>query len=214
MIKKNLKTLIITSIVILLPIIAGLILWHSLPDPMPAHWNTAGEVDGWVPKWVFVTVIPLCLMALQWIGALVSSADPKQKNITNKSMSLGLWIMPVLSIFMNTMVYLIALGYKISVEVIVPAFMGMLLVFIGNYLPKCKQTYTIGIKLPWTLEDEENWNKTHRMAGKLWVVCGLVIIALAFLECLWAMIAVFALMVMAPTIYSYALSKKDTKIEA
>ena len=67
--------------------------------------------------------------------------------------------------------------------------MGLVLVIVGNYLPKCHQSYTVGIKLPWTLNNEENWAKTHRLAGKVWVVCGLAVIVAGFLKFFPVMIA-------------------------
>ena len=209
MIKKNLKTLIATSIITLLPIIAGLILWSSLPDQMPMHWNAAGEVDGFAPKWVAVFLSPVIMLAVQWLCALVTSMDPKQKNIADKPMTLVLWIIPLLTLLLSTLMYLVAMGYQISVETIVPGFMGIVLALIGNYLPKCKQTYTLGIKLPWTLADEENWNKTHRLAGKLWTIGGIVIAVLAFFNCLLVEIGILVIMVFVPTVYSYLLYKKS-----
>ena len=80
MIKKNLKTLIITSIVILLPILAGVILWNQLPDPMPSHWNAAGEIDGWSNKPFTIFGLPLILLAAQWLCTLGTAADPKKNN--------------------------------------------------------------------------------------------------------------------------------------
>jgi uncharacterized membrane protein len=109
------------------------------------------------------------------------------------------------------MVYATALGHKVSVEIIMPLFMGALFVIIGNYMPKCKQSYTMGIKLPWTLDDEENWNKTHRMAGFLWVTGGVVIMATAITGALWISFVLFVPMVAVPVVYSYLLYKNKNK---
>ena len=109
------------------------------------------------------------------------------------------------------MVFATALGHKVDVEIIMPLFMGALFVIIGNYMPKCKQSYTMGIKLPWTLNDEENWNKTHRMAGFLWVIGGVIIMASAFLGSFWLFFVVLIPMVVVPFVYSYTLYKKKTK---
>ena len=79
---------------------------------------------------------------------------------------------------------------------------------MGNYLPKCQQNYTIGIKIPWTLNSEENWNRTHRFAGRLWVVCGLALMLTGFFGGFWIFFAVVLLMVLAPLAYSYALHRK------
>ena len=208
MIKKNLKVLIITSIIILLPILAGIALWDQLPDPMPTHWNAAGEVDGWSSKPFAVFGLPWILVAAQWLCMLGTAADPKKKNHPDKIIHLVLWIIPVLSVVMHTVVYLIALGYGVRMEVVMPILIGLILTIIGNYLPKCKQNYTIGIKIPWTLNNEENWNKTHRFAGFLWTFCGIAIMITGVVGGLWILLPIFILMVFAPVIYSYLLHRK------
>ena len=208
MIKKNLKVLMITSIIILLPILAGIGLWNQLPDPMPSHWNAAGEVDGWSSKPFTVFGLPLILLAAQWLCTLGTGADPKKKNHSDKMIHLVLWIIPVLSVVMHTFVYLIALGYGVRMEVVMPVFMGLIFAIIGNYLPKCKQNYTIGIKIPWTLNNEENWNKTHRFAGWLWTFCGLAIMLTGFFGGFWVFLPITLLMVIAPFVYSYMLHRK------
>ena len=185
MIKKNLPKLIITSIITLIPIIIGIILWDKMPEQVPVHWNINGEVDGFATKTQAVFIMPLVLVAVHWICVLGTNLDPKKQNISDKVFTLVLWIIPVLSLLCNSFVYATALGHNVNVEVIMPLFMGALFVIIGNYLPKCKQSYTMGIKLPWTLDDEENWNKTHRLAGFLWVVGGVVIMASAITGVFW-----------------------------
>jgi len=87
----------------------------------------------------------------------------------------------------------------------------VLFIVIGNYMPKCRQNYTMGIKLPWTLNDEENWNKTHRLAGKIWVAGGILIVISALLQCFWICFAVFAVMLFVPFVYSWRLYSKKTK---
>ena len=211
MIKKNLPKLIITSLIILIPIVIGLILWDKLPDQVPVHWNMSGEVDDYATKTQAVFLMPLVLVAFQWICVLGTSLDPKKQNINDKMFTLVLWIIPIISLLCNSMVYATVLGHKVSVEIIMPLFMGALFIVIGNYLPKCKQSYTMGIKLPWTLDDEENWNKTHRMAGFLWVIGGIIVMATAFLGAFWLFFVVLIPMVIVPTVYSYLLYKKSKK---
>ena len=195
----------------LFPIVVGLILWDKLPDQVPLHWNAQGEVDGYGTKFQAVFLMPLVLVAAHWICFLGTTLDPKKQNISDKTFTLVLWIIPVISLLCNSMVFATALGHKVSVEIIMPLFMGALFVVIGNYFPKCKQSYTMGIKLPWTLNDEENWNKTHRMAGFLWVIGGVIIMATAFLGVFWRFFVVLILMVIIPTVYSYLLYKKRMK---
>lgn len=211
---NNKKMLFITSAVILLPILGGVLLWDKLPAEIPYHWGVNGQVDGWTTKPMAVFLMPLLMLAMQWLCFFASAWDPKEKNISKKMLSLVLWIIPVLNILLNVMVYLAALERRVDVSVIIPLFMGVLFIIIGNYLPKCKQSYTMGIKLPWTLHDEENWNATHRLGGKLWVVGGL----LTMLTCLLPPVAAFIVMmvimlvmVVIPTVYSYRLYKKRQK---
>ena len=208
MIKKNLKVLIITSIVILLPILAGLILWNQLPEQIPTHWNAAGEIDGWSSKPFAVFGLPAIMLAAQWLCVLGTAADPKKEAHSQKVLHLVFWICPVISMLLFTLTYIAALGGQVRTEVIMPIFVGLVLAIVGNYLPKCKQNYTIGIKIPWTLNNEENWNKTHRFAGWLWTVCGIIIMLTGFFGGFWIFFIIVLLMVLAPILYSYILHRK------
>ena len=213
MLKKYKNTLIVTSLVALIPIVIGLLLWNKLPDQVPFHWDINGNVDNWASKSVAVFAMPAFMLVMQWVCVFASTADPKSANYNRKSFQLVLWICPILSIVLNTLVYCTALGHSLPIETIIPMLMGVLFIVLGNLLPKMKQTYTMGIKLPWTLNNEENWNKTHRFAGKLWVAGGVITMATAFLGSFWIFIGILAVMCIIPTIYSYRLFKKQTENE-
>ena len=101
-----------------------------------------------------------------------------------------------------------AFEIPLSIENIMPLFFGALFVIVGNYMPKCKQNYSIGIKLPWTLNDEENWNRTHRLAGKLWVAGGFLEMMTAFFGGFILFFIISIAMIIIPTVYSYVLYKK------
>ena len=208
MIKKNLKILIITSVIILLPMVAGLILWNQLPNKIPFHWNAAGEVDGWASKPVAVFVPSAVMLALQWLCMLVTFADPKKQNHPEKVKVLVLWLIPIITFFISALMYVSALGVSVRVETLMPILLGLVFVAIGNYMPKCKQNYTIGIKIPWTLASEENWNRTHRLAGWVWVGGGIVMMLAGFFNAFWVTMVVVAIMTLVPVIYSYILHRK------
>ena len=214
MIKRYKGKLILASIVILLPVIAGLILWTKLPDELPVHWNIRGEIDGWGSKSLLVFGLPFFLLIIQWVGILATAADPKKQNHTEKILGLALWICPVLSLMLSIISYGTALGIAFKVDKIMLIMMGIMFIVIGNYMPKCKQNYTIGIKLPWTLNDEENWNRTHRISGKLWFVAGIVLAFCVLLPTnIMAVVVVgcFIVAILVPTVYSYCLHRKKTK---
>ena len=208
MMKKNLKLMILTSAVILLPILAGVILWPQLPEQLPFHWNISGEVDDWVSKPVAVFGMPALLLVLHWFAMLVTSADPKKAQQSPKMLQLVFWLVPLLSVLISAAIYFSALGNDVPVERFLPVFLGMLFAIIGNYLPKCKQSYTIGIKLPWTLHSEANWNKTHRLAGFLWVLGGFAMMITGFFGSFWVLLPIALGMTLVPTGYSYLLHRK------
>ena len=208
MIKKHLKLMLITSIVILLPILAGVMLWEHLPPQMPFHWNAAGDVDGWASKPVAVFGMPLLMLALHWIAMVITSADPKKAKQSEKVTQMIFWLIPLVTVLLTTFIYTFSLGTALPIQRVVPVFLGLLFVIIGNYLPKCKQSYTIGIKLPWTLHSEENWNKTHRLAGWLWVVCGLGMMVSGFAGGFLLLLPLSLVMVLVPVGYSFLLYRK------
>lgn len=210
MLKKNLKTIIITSIITILPIFAGLIMWNKLPDKLPTHWNFSGEIDGWSSKPFAIFFIPLFMLAMHLICTVATSMDPKNDGVNSKIFTLVLWICPILSLLCMTATYVAGFGREVNIGLFAPLIMGIVFLFIGNYLPKCKQNYTIGIKIPWTLNDEDNWNKTHRFAGFVWTVCSFVVMSGAFFKkaVVFTTFVPIAVMVFAPMIYSYIYYRK------
>lgn len=208
MIKKNLKTMIITSIIILTPIVAGLLLWNQLPAEMATHFGSDGEPDGWSSKEFAVIGLPLFLLAVHWFCAAFTGVDPKKENISNKMMTLVLWICPVIAIVGDGSMYLYALNNSINTTIIGVILVGCLLLVLGNYMPKMKQSYTLGIKLPWTLNSEENWNRTHRLAGWITMLAGVIVLIGGFTEQFWTVFVAIALVAIVPAIYSYVLYKK------
>lgn len=208
MIKKYLKTLVITSIITLLPIIFGIIYWDVLPDEIATHFGANGTPDGFSSKAFVVFGMPFIMLGFHLFCFFATNLDPKKKNISDTMMKLVLWIIPCLTVLVTALSYSHALGKAVNTGFWIMMFMGVISILIGNYLPKCKQSYTMGIKLPWTLSSEENWNRTHRLAGKLWVGAGALMMLTAYFGNVFVMLAIVLLMVIAPTVYSFVLYKK------
>ncbi|MBP3678008.1 MAG: SdpI family protein [Agathobacter sp.] len=206
--KKNLKTMIITSIIILAPIVVGLLLWDKLPAEMATHFGENGEPNGWSSKEFAVFGMPLFLLAVHWFCAFFAGVDPKKENISNKMMTLVLWICPVVAIFGCGSTYMYALDNSINTTIMGVLLVGCMFLVVGNYMPKVKQSYTLGIKLPWTLNSEENWNRTHRFAGGIWMAAGVLVIIGGFAEVFWVVLVAIVVAVLVPTVYSYMLYKK------
>lgn len=209
MIRKNLKTMIITSAIILFPIIFGVSLWNELPEKIATHWGPDGNADGWSSKPFAVFFMPIILLALHWVCVFITSLDPKKQNIDGKPLKLVLWIVPIISLFLGVMMYGQFVGKGINVAFISILFFGVFFIVIGSLLPKCKQNYTVGIKIPWTLDSEENWNKTHRFAGKVWMIGGVVLILTSLFKNFILFFIIVILMTVIPLIYSYLYYKKQ-----
>ncbi|EGE54990.1 SdpI family protein [Streptococcus parauberis] len=204
----NKKRLLITSLVVIFPIVIGLLLWKQLPDQVPTHFDFSGKVNDYSSKSFAVFFLPLFLLAIHLIVVWMVSRDPKSARL-GKMAALVYWIIPVISIIVQSMIFLAAVGPDHSMTLNVNVFMGPLFLVLGNYLPKIRQNYTVGIRVPWTLNNENNWNKTHRMAGKVWVIGGLLLFILGLLNIANGFVfgITLTLMFVVPIIYSYRLYK-------
>ena len=214
--KRNIME-VVTVLLTLCPILIGLLLWNRLPAQIPTHWGINGQIDGWSSRKSAVFAMPFIMACGQIIMLAAIYVDPRKKNIHKKPMTVGLWIIPVLSLVLNSAIYAIALGMKISMTTIIVFVLAILWIILGNYMPKLQQNYTIGIKVSWALNSEENWNRTHRMAGKVLVATGIIL----FLEGIlllggvigenvsyYLMIAFILISVIVPCCYSYWLFRK------
>ena len=205
MLKRNKGTIILTACITALPMLLGLVLWSCLPETIATHFDVHGTPDGWSSKAVAVFGIPAFLVAAHLLCAFGTMMDPKRKNIQDKMYKLVLWIIPMISLLVCGSTYLFALGYEVDIARITGILVGVMFIIIGNYLPKCRQSYTMGIKLPWPLNDEENWNATHRFGGWLWMIGGAAFLAVTAMDSMSTMftLVIIAAMVLLPTAYSY-----------
>lgn len=211
MIKNHKWKAIISSVVILLPMLFGLIMWDRLPATMVSHWGGDGVADGTASKGFMVFGLPLILLALQWLMLLAESALQKNNAQNHKIVTLQYWIVPVISLVVHVFIYSTALEKEWNLFAWIPVLIGILFIYIGNYLPKTTRNRTMGIKLRWTMGNDENWQKTHRLGGKLWFWGGIVMLASALLPIkvtIGVMVAMIVVGVAVPTAYSYSIYKK------
>lgn len=214
MIKKNKWQLIISSVIILLPIVVGLLIWNYLPDQIVTHWSTDSELDGWSGRTFAIFGLPIIIFVVHWICVFFTARDPKNKDQSSKVFKMVLWLLPITSLIVCGHTYAIALGNDIRIDIMVRVLLGLIFVILGNYMPKCKQNHTIGVKVIWALRNEENWNKTHRFTGGLWVLGGVLLLATMFLPMeifMNVFIPLILVMAFVPMIYSYAYYRKQLK---
>ena len=210
--KKNILKAIISSIVILLPIIFGIIFWDSLPDTITTHFGADGTPDGASSKAFAVFALPLIMLALHWVCVITTLLTNRKRQQSDKVYTLLFFIMPMISIFVSALIYATAFNFDLHLGSILSILFGLMFVVMGNYMPKITRNRTMGIKIKWTLASDENWAATHRVAGRVWFFGGFVVMLGAFLPVDALMIAslpAILLLVLIPTVYSYVFYKKQ-----
>ena len=214
MLKRNKGKLIVSSILILLPILFGALVWEKLPESMPIHWGADGKADGFSSPLVAVILLPLLLHALHWIGLWITAKDNGKNNQSEKVTGMIYWILPLISLLACGMMYAAAFGYTVHMGTYIVLLIGVVFIIIGNYMPKCRPNRTIGIKIKWTLANEENWERTHRLAGKVWVIAGVLCLPAALLPVTvfpYTMVSLLFVSVIVPFVYSYCLYRKHLR---
>ncbi len=173
----KLKKEIPLLLIVLIPFLYLAYIWDSLPETIPTHWNYKGEIDDWGKKSTIILITFLLPGLTYIIFSLVPLIDPKKKiqAMGNKFHNLKF----LLVLFMSALAIFIIYSIK-EQSITNPSFIilaiGLLYMLLGNYMKTIKANYFIGIRTPWTLENENVWKNTHELAGKLWFIGGLAIV--------------------------------------
>jgi uncharacterized membrane protein len=195
----------------LMPFLYLAYIWNNLPEKVPMHWNAAGEIDRFGDKKELVLMLIMLIGINYFIFLIIPAIDPKRKlqKMGNKLKSLRL----VLTVFMSVLAIFILYStqQKSSNPELIFVIVGLLFAFLGNYFKTIKPNYFIGIKTPWTLENEDVWKNTHVLAGKMWVIGGLLM-ALTFVLPksiqIYVFLGITAVITIIPVIYSYLEFRK------
>ncbi|OSZ81988.1 hypothetical protein CAP35_01590 [Chitinophagaceae bacterium IBVUCB1] len=214
---------VIIGTIILLPLAYIAYMWNDMPATMPLHYNIHGEVDRVGNKNEFLTgvlIITIVNLLTYLLISNIHKIDPKrvkaEQSATFDKLATGV------SLFLTAINIIIIAdgmsgGKSVADKAIIP-LVGLLLAFVGNYMHNLKPNYFAGIRLPWTLSDENNWKQTHRVASHLWVAGGISIsIASLTLKPVLAgsiLIAVVVCIVAIPVWYSYSLFKKSKQAKS
>lgn len=203
------KNSIISLIVcILIVIIFNALFYNKMPAELPTHWNFQGQVDKYSSKFDAMVMTPGFLTIMNLFLCFMLDNDPKNEGQNNFLMIIGKMSMPIVMSVVYIITVLAGLGREVNTSVIISLFLGALFIAIGNYMPKVKRNYTMGIKLPWTLNSDENWRRTHRFGGICFVFMGLIFFATPFVKSELIIIIAMAIVVVLPMIYSYYLYTK------
>jgi uncharacterized membrane protein len=199
--------------IVLAPFVYLAIIWDTLPDKVPTHWNYKGDVDKWGDKYSLIALLFLLPVLTYVLMLVIPKIDPKKKIelMGGKYYQLKF----VLVLFMSTLAFII-LHIAVSQDILSPNLIfipiGVLFVALGNYFKVIQPKYVMGIKTPWTLESKEVWKLTHTLAGKLWIAGGLIIVltSLTIAESIfiYVFIGILVIITLVPVIYSYIKFKE------
>lgn len=210
MIKNYLKTIILTCVLICVPVIFGLTIWNKMPELIPSHFDTQGNVNGWSTKAEFVFLVPGIMLITQLFIVLCLSLDKKSERFSKKIIYFILWMLPAVNLFAEGICYAFSLGAQLDISMLLFLFTGIVYLIFGNLMGKIPSNYVIGFRMITTLNDKNNWIFTHRVSGWCFVITGLLLIITAFLENWIIYFACIGVNVVIPFICSiiYALLKK------
>jgi uncharacterized membrane protein len=211
--KKNKWTKILFWFLAVLPFLISAGFYSHLPEQVATHFDSLGAANGYSSREVAAFGLPAFYLVIILVIIVTMKIDPRSKNI-EQSVQLRtavLWGLVLLFNLSHTAILLNAVNVRVNISIITGIAVGLLFLVIGNYLPKCRPNYTMGIKLPWTLASEDNWRKTHRFAGPLWIIGGVLIMLSAFFASVWGIVVtvVLVLLLTAPAVYSYLLFRRE-----
>ncbi len=200
---------LILIVISLLPYAYLWLIWEQLPDTVPTHFNFQGQADDWSSKSTLLYLPGLLGIGIYLLMLILPSLDPKNKlrDMGQKFFTIRL----ILALFMTALsLYILYASWdgRMNGPNFIMLIMGAFFAALGNYLQAVRPNYFVGIRTPWTLENEEVWKSTHRLGGKIWMIGGLMILLLALIRNHTVLISILfgvimTIMVLVPVIHSY-----------
>lgn len=210
------KKYIIPILLIVASVIMSIVYYPALPESMASHWGPGGAVDGYSDKMFNVIFFPALMLGMMLMFIIIPKIDPKHQNIKMFEDKFNYFIYAILAMFLaiQLQVYLWNTGIIIQMNMLMPILMGLLFIVTSILIKDSKQNYTIGIKTPWTLNSEENWNKTHKLGAKLFMIIGIIsILSGVFIPVFSFVVLIGSTLLLLPIvfIYSYIEYRKEKK---
>lgn len=202
----------VSLIAILAMFITALIVWQRVPGSLPVHWNAAGEIDRYGNKFEGLLLMPLVALGSYLLIIFLPKIDARRKEQDPMLLSFIALIMTLLLVCIYFTTIAIIFGYDIELPRVVTLAMGVLFILLGNIMPKVQSNWFIGVRTMWTLESEHSWFMTHRLAGWIMSIGGLILVITSFfLKTQWLVALIIVLVVGTLLLipYSYFMWKQD-----
>jgi len=203
---------------IVLPYVYLATIWSKLPDRVPTHFNIAGNPDDWSGKTTLLFLPGALGIGIYLLMLVIPYLDPKRKiqQMGDKYYTFRFMLTGFFSIFATYLLYISNAGSLKNPNLLI-ALIGALFALLGNYFQTVRPNYFLGIRTPWTLENEQVWKKTHRLGGRLWMAGGIMIALLSFIITNNIALAIvmgglLSVMVIVPLVYSYTEFQKEKRM--
>lgn len=209
--KKDFAPVILIAIVL----VVGMYLMPQLPAKVPSHWGIDGQIDGWMDKNMAVYFFPALIFFIYALLVVLPVLDPLKKNY-EAFLKQYYWFKLGFTIFLLLLyifTLLVGLGYNLNINYFILPMLSFGMVLLGLFMPAVKRNYFVGYKTPWTLHSDDNWEKTHKFAGKILVWAGFIsLVSLGFLKSSNAALLVIICLIasgIAPLVQSYLIFLKS-----
>src|ERR1700690_1355546 len=212
------KTVVIVLALVLVSTLAGALHWNQLPNSMASHWDINDQVNGTMPKFWGVFLMPFISLGLFLLFLLIPVIDPLKANIAKFRDLFNLFIV-FMTLFLMY-VYGLSLAWNLGFtqfkmsESLLPAI-GFFFILIGYMLRRAKRNFFIGIRTPWTLSSDKVWDETHRVGSWLFIASGVIAFIGAFFGGMIAFWFIFVPLIAATVfliVYSYVLYQREGKV--
>ena len=196
------------------------VIWKDLPQTIPTHFGISGYPDAWGPRDEILlapAIFSVMGILLYFVLTNIHTIDPKKKYTAATSAVLSRIAMVLMIFLCAISLFITYWSLKGKVEGLAFFFcaLSLFMAYIGNLMYSIKPNYFVGFRLPWTLENEENWRKTHQLASKIWFMGGLILAVMSLILGIKATIFFFIssmfIMILIPTLYSYNLYRQSSK---
>ena len=204
----------VSLMIVVAAFIVSAVVYPRLPATIPTHWDLSGQPNGWSSRFWGAWLIPVFLLGMWALVRVLPRIDPRGSNYAKFGGAFEAIIDTIMLFVLALHIVALraALGHPVEMERILPIGIGVLLIVIGNLLPRARPNWFVGIRTPWTLSSDRVWEKTHRFGGRIFVAGGLIITIASFLWVQEAHVVLFAVMVLVASsvmIYSYLEWKRE-----
>ena len=188
--------------------------WPRLPERVASHWDIDGAVNGTMPRFWLVLMMPILAVALAGVLTIAPKVDPKRRNFPLHADAY--WVVANAVLLFLALVHVLVIGYNlgwpIQLQVVMMPGLGLLFIVIGNVLTRVRPNWIFGIRTPWTLSSEVSWRETHRIGGYGFVAVGVAVVITSIVApttAIYVMLVGISIATLLAVVWSYVAWKRD-----